>query len=209
MQKFFIAILIVTMAVSCASAEKRRPLNIYIQGGALLPSKDTLATEGYFPGYNMGFGVGYNINDHVEIVGRILHHTMSPNFSSDFWWHNLRTDEDVVPDGGEFRFLMYGGELKLNATNKKNNCYLIAGLGIIDINIEAVTGEYYTGEPIGIEKRHDLDGMFNFGVGFELHYFFMELRWISLHVDDWPGSAHWGPKNYNSTLRFICMGIKF
>lgn len=175
----------VVLAVSFAYAEvPEKPLHIYLQGGASLPTGDL--KDMYKTGFNAGGGVGFSLNENIEIVGRIL-------------YHSLKLDADGDYDGGEFTPLMYGGELKFNTGEEERNFYLLAGLGLVKATFKEIEQD---GVVVMEEQKED-GKYFCFGGGVEFGKFFVEGRYVILKADDDDGG------NDDVKMIPISVGFKF
>ena len=158
------ALLGLIFAVSFTHAEvPEKPLHVYLQGGATLPTGDL--KDGYKTGFNAGGGVGFSINENIEIVGRVLYHSLKLDVEGDF-------------DGGEFTPLMYGGELKFNTGDEEKNFYLIGGLGLAKVKTKDIE---YGGQTM--DGMDESGKYFCFGAGIEFGKFFIEGRYVILDVD--------------------------
>ncbi|MBU0996237.1 MAG: porin family protein [Proteobacteria bacterium] len=200
MKKVLGAVLIVLMAVSFAYAEVDKPLHIYLQGGATLPMGDT--KDGFKTGFNAGGGVGFSINENIEIVGRVLYHSMKPDFGGDFWLgmadgYNL---DDYDASGGELQPLMYGGELKLNTGDEEKNFYLIAGIGKAKLKLADLK---VNGEKSKIADD-ETETYFCVGGGVEFGKFFVEGRYVMIKL-----KPEGTDEEFDFNMVPICIGVKF
>lgn len=192
MKRVLGALLGVVLAVSFAYAEvPEKPLHIYLQGGASLPTGDL--KDMYKTGFNAGGGVGFSLNENIEIVGRIL-------------YHSLKLDADGDYDGGEFIPLMYGGELKFNTGEEERNFYLLAGLGLVKATFKEIEQDSVEIEQDGVvvmEEQKEDGKYFCFGGGVEFGKFFVEGRYVILKADDDDGG------NDDVKMIPISVGFKF
>jgi hypothetical protein len=140
----------------------------------------------YKTGFNAGGGVGFSLNENIEIVGRIL-------------YHSLKLDVDGDYDGGEFTPLMYGGELKFNTGEEERNFYLLAGLGLVKATFKEIEQD---GVVVMEEQKED-GKYFCFGGGVEFGKFFVEGRYVILKADDDDGG------NDDVKMIPISVGFKF
>lgn len=160
------ALLGLFLVASFAYAEiPEKPLHIYLQGGATLPTGDL--KDMYKTGFNVGGGIGFSLHENFEIVGRVLYHSLALDVEGDY-------------DGGEFTPLMYGGELKFNTGDEERNFYLLGGLGLA----KATVKEIKSGGYVVMEEQKEDGKYFCFGAGVEFGKFFIEGRYVILKADD-------------------------